>query len=690
MATHSIQLNCIADTQLLRDSGNYLAATSNYGQTNPLMLCNGYRDSRPIFAFDMSSIPEDKIITGIYFNFKLNNFQGVDSGGVQYETNTNYPYVIRARSLTGITKAEIETSITDQQIRNNGGTDNILLVNALGQDSILNITAMYGSIVSMPINSPQIIEKTLYVGLRCDMNYFNSNGIKMQNTYANISSREGSFVPYILVIYEDPAPVAPSSLAPNNTTRNRAGQIKLNWQNQSTQKTFEVQYSTNGLASFTTATGGTENGYTIPANTFSAGQTVTWRVRITDTLDSYSPWSGTASFTIGTTTPLAPTTISPVDTTVNSSDDIYFRWKFVDDYGYQQAKYDLQYRKGTDASISVTDTSTKAIYILPKGSIGGGEFSWRVRCYNDFSEVSLWTDWKGFYSIGKPELPVILGASNSMHPVITWQSVGQNLFQVKIYKGEILIHDSGEQIAESNSYTVTDFIENGDYVLRLKINNIFGLWSDETAYNFTISFLKPQKPKISGASTENFAVDLLVESTTTKNLIYKKGPKESKYNLIATLDNNLYNDYLAGCGDNRYFVRAVNETGFNDSDEIVVNLSFNGIILNEGTDFINLWRTLNADKRKSITIGKEQYQIQLNGRIYPISQSMEFMTHSESHEYVIAIEMYDHLKEMLEKPLLQYRNDKGYYFPVQITNIQFSETELDLYTVSFSISRMEE
>lgn len=121
-----------------------------------------------------------------------------------------------------------------------------------------------------------------------------------------------------------------------------------------------------------------------------------------------------------------------------------------------------------------------------------------------------------------------------------------------------------------------------------------------------------------------------------------------------------------------------------------MKLSFSGILLNNGIEYINLWKTLNADKRKSITVGKEQYQIQLNGRVYPINQSTEFMTHSESHEYVIDIEMYDKVKEMSENSLLQYRNDKGYCFPVQITNIQFSETELDLYTVSFSVSRMEE
>lgn len=691
MAQHTAVINCTADTYLYATGQVPSSYTSNYGQSNPLLLAyiNGYMFARDIFAFDLSSIPDDKVITGATFSFKLNNFQAVDSSGAQYENDTSYPFVIRARCLTTLNKAEIETTLTHKQVADSSSADNIININALGQDSSLNITAMYGNVVTMPINSPKLVDKNLIIGLRCDTSYYISS-MKMQMCYANISSREGSYIPFVTVTYEDPMAVAPTGLVPSNTVRNKAGQIKLNWQNTSTQKSFEVQYSTNGFATYTTATGGTENGYTIPIFTFSDGQTVAWKVRIKDILDSWSPFSEAASFTIGATVPSTPTPISPVDTTVNTGDDIYFRWRFVDSYGYSQTKYDLQFRKGSEAATSLTATTTSTIHILPKGIIGGGDYSWRVRCYNAFEEVSPWTDWQNFYAIGKPELPVITGVSNSMHPLVTWQSTGQNLFQLKIYKAGILVHDSGEQIAENKSYTVPDFIDIGDYTLALKINNIYGLWSDETAYNFTISFSRPQNPKINGGSTEDYSISLLLESVTASNLIYHKGPKDTAFNLIATLNTNTYTDILAGCGNNQYFVRAVNGAGYNDSDVITVKLDFAGIIINSGTDYIHLWKTLNADKRKSITIGKDQYQIQLNGRVYPISQDTGFLTHTETHEYAIEIDILDHAKYMLEKSVLYYRNDKGYSFPAQVTNIQLTETELDIYTVSFSVSRLEE
>ncbi len=690
MASHNINIQCTADTMLLSGFSNNSNQNTNFGTTNPLRIAlPGYGNAMSLMAFDLSSIPDDKIITNIALRFRVNNFQAYDSNFSHLENNTSFPFVIRARSVTGINFADIETTMTYNTVKNGSSPENITTINALGQDSSLNITALSGQVVYMPINGFKIVEKKLYVGIRGDSNYLAENA-KMIYCHANLSSREGSYIPYIVVTYEDPAPIAPTSLVPNNTIRNRAGEIKLNWQNQSIQKAFEVHYSTNNFVSYTSAVGGTTNAYSIPANIFSNGQTVSWRVRITDNLDAVSPWSETASFVIGATVPLAPTPISPVDTTVNSGDDIYFRWRFEDDYGYSQAKYNLQYRKGAEAAVSVFGTSTVTTHILPKNTIGGGDYSWRVQSYNAFDELSPWTDWQGFYSIGKPEIPVVIAVTNSMHPAITWQSIGQNLFRLKLYQNDNLLHDSGEQIADSNIYTISDFIDIGIYSIKLSISNIYGLWSDETSYSFEVSFTRPQKPKINGASAENYSISLLIESVTTNYLIYRKSPKEDVYIQIADLTINAYNDILAGCGENKYFARAVTMTGYNDSDIITVNLDFAGIILNYGAEYINLWKTLNSDKRKSISLGKDQYEIQLNGRTYPLSQSTEFKTHTETHEYSVSEDEYDLVKKIIEKPTLYYRNSKGYQFPVSLSAPQFAETEVDIYILTFTLSRLEE
>lgn len=109
MAQHTAVINCSADTYLYATGQVPSSYTSNYGQSNPLLLAyiNGLMFARDVFAFDLSSIPDDKVITGVTFSFKLNSFQAVDSSGTQYENDTSYPFVIRARCLTTLNKAEI-------------------------------------------------------------------------------------------------------------------------------------------------------------------------------------------------------------------------------------------------------------------------------------------------------------------------------------------------------------------------------------------------------------------------------------------------------------------------------------------------------------------------------------------------------------------------------------------------------
>ena len=63
--------------------------------------------------------------------------------------------------------------------------------------------------------------------------------------------------------------------------------------------------------------------------TFSNGQTVQWKVRVTDTNGDTTAYSSIASFTIGATIPNPPELISPNNTIINSSDITSFKWKFA-------------------------------------------------------------------------------------------------------------------------------------------------------------------------------------------------------------------------------------------------------------------------------------------------------------------------------------------------------------------------
>lgn len=685
MANYNATIYASADTYV-----DTLYSGVNFGTSSTLKV-HQYKAS--MFGFDISGIPADKVITNIEFYFRVNGF--TSEGDPSLASNTGYNYVIKARRLSGYTLPEIESNVTFNKIWGDGTPENLLRTNNYGYDSSLNITTYYGQWASMNIANVERPENNqIIVGIRQDSSYLSSS-LKMQVCYANINSRETAYAPYIVVYYSDPAPQPPTDLVPNNTVRNRLGEIVLSWQNSTIQTAYSLQYSTNNFTTTTTLTGTTSNNRTIPANTFTNGATVKWRVQITDNLASQSNWSEVASFTIGATVPSTPILLSPVNTVTNSSDEIYYKWRFMDSFGYTQAKYDLQYKKSGMVETLISNTSTNPLYIMPPNIITGGNYEWRVRCYNAFDEVSPYTDWATFYSIGKPETPTILSVSNNTHPKINWSSVEQNLFNVKIYNGSVLVHDSGEEvIQELNEYTVSDFLDNGNYILKLSVSNLYGLWSNEATYNFTINTTKPIKPTLAGSSADNYVVALIADSLETTNLIYTKGNKDTEFKLIATLTGgaNTYIDYLASYGINEYFVRAVSADSFNDSDIIIININFKGIILNCTDNYdnmFNLWETLNSDIRPSIGLTNDQYLIFYNGKKYATLQSTEFTTYTESHSYVISPSDYNKVFNLINCNSLIYRNNKGDKYKVALTNKSLAETELNLYVVTFVLTRLE-
>lgn len=699
MASHSIAINCTADTYVNRNNPSVNNGTSGNIRIGGWYLNNSYAYCKyvSILGFDLSSIPKNKTIKNIALCYYVNSISAEESTSTGEENNTSYPFVATARRLFTYNISEIETILNGQIISAKSGDNNLIDTRVSGYDSSLNISYSAGSFVSMSLNDitrPE--DDKVIVGLRIDdVNYRNARSGRCT---AFLSSREGVNKPYLFITYDDYEPQAPTDLSPNYSTRNKNGSIKLSWKFEdlltgTSQASYEIIYSKDNFVTSSSITGTTTNNGTIPANVFSIGNTVQWKVRVTDTNGDVSAWSDIASFTIGPTIPSTPEPITP-NSIVNSGDEIYFRWKFVDQYGYSIAKYDIEYKKGTDEPISISNTSLNNYHVLSAKTLSGGDYSWRVRTYNTFNEVGPYSEWTSFYSIGQPNLPSITSISNSMHPIIKWTSTEQDLFLIKLYKNNLIIFNSGEQPSKLiNEYTIEEFISNGTYKVGLQISNVYGFWSNEVFANVTISAAKPSKPSISG-DENNLYVALIIGTNTEKNLIYRKGSKDSEYSVITTLtNNNMFLDYSVNAGINQYYVRSITATGFNDSDVITLGISFEGIILADKenqSDLINLYYTKDIDKRKSIAPSKTQYKVNCSGRRYPLLQSTEFKNHSESHEYFIKYNDFDRFYRISsECNTVLYRNNYGYSYIAEMSNITIQE-DIFGYIVIFTLSRLEE
>jgi hypothetical protein len=691
---------CVKDTYVSKQS-----PTSNYGSTTILKagrVWNTDSGVLPLFAsffgFDLSSIPKNKVITQMTLYVYINQFiwrDGVVDDLAWPVYDPRFPLVFKARRVHAYPLDSIESSLNYNTVNNNTDYNNVYQVNNAGDDNSVLVTYARGSYLGFPISNLARDESNhCIIAVFRDDNYINSNSEAMSIT---ISSREYSNPPYLMVTTEDYVPPAPKNLSPNNTYRNKAGKIRLSWQWEdtymgTTQSAYELAYSTNNFATSTVVTGTTDSYYDIPANVFTNGTTVKWKVRITDTNGDTSSYSDIASLIIGATVPATPDPLSPINVIVNSSDEIYFRWKYNDPYGYNQDKFDLEYKRGTEEATTVTVESDISQYIMPENTIiAGGDYIWRVRCYNEFNEASPYSAWMQFYAIGQPEPPVIQSISNNALPVIQWQANDMDIFILKIYRDNTVIYDSGDRVA-NNSYTLDKYLDDGSYRVGIKIRNVYGFWSTESLSSFTISTIKPDKPSLSGTVKELY-IALIISSTAHRNLIYRKGIMDNDYKLLAEIAGNSYLDYSAPAGDNKYFVRAVNEAGFRDSDEVTLTLSFDGIVLmgyDNQEEMIHLYETKDTDRRKSISLSKNQSLRSCNGRTYPILQSMPQKNHSENHEYFIKPASFIQCYKVINSyETLMYKNNYGYSFKVSISNPVMQE-DIFGHIVSFTLTRLEE
>jgi hypothetical protein len=699
VASHIQTFNCLADTYL-----NRIYPSSNYGTSSVDLIGGWFIENGKstckyfsFYAFDISIIPVNKTIKKIELFVKIVSISAEEPTGYNNENDISLPYVVNARRVYGYNISELESSMFNlYKARGMSGDNNIIDVDYAVNDSSLNISAMSGSYVSLSMKDLARESNEVVIGLSIDdVNYRN---VRSARCTAYLGSKDSSYIPYLQVTYEDYVPTTPYNLTPNNTVRNKQGEIKLAWQfedttTNATQAAFELAYSTDNFVTQTVKTGGASNSYTITANTFIDGKTVKWKVRITDSNGDVSNWSDISSFTIGATTPSAPSLISPINTIVNSSDEVYFRWRFVDIYGYTQAKYDLQYRKGQETEFTVNGVSISSIHILAKKVLCGGNYSWRVRCYNAFSEVGPYSEWSTFYSIGQPEVPTITSVTNHMHPTITWSAYEQDVFTIRVYKNDLSIFDSGEQpVGESNTFTINEYLANGNYKIGLKIRNIYGFWSNEVFNNITISTINPPKPSISGNVNDLF-IALTINSITDNNIIYRKGIKEKVFKEIVNTTDTIYLDYSVPAGENQYFIRSITDDSFTDSDIITLNLDFDGIVLSGSTnyqDYLHLYTTKDVDKRKSIAPTKEQFFTKCNGREYPVLQSTMFKNQAENHEYFIFAKDYDQYIHILnDYDTVLYRNNYGYSYLAGISNPLIQE-DIFGYIVTFTLTRLGE
>lgn len=433
-----------------------------------------------------------------------------------------------------------------------------------------------------------------------------------------------SYTPKIAITYQD-AVLKASAQTPSAGWVDRKKPVKLSWIPKADGQTIDtlgqaeaiIRWKEVESGEINTITLATETEYTIQANTLPQAAEIMWQVQLTsdDGVTEPDPEWNTI-----TTIDATPTVrgISPSAGYIDGNGDITFEWGYEIETGSEQSAYELQI-KGTGSdwvTIAAAESESKSVAVSAR-DIPSGVTEWRVRAANTDGVYSAWSDPLSFIMISAPEAPIVSILVSAPRPVITWQSKGQQAFELEI--GEQ--HKSGVIFGTEKTYQMPDFLPNGYHEVSVRVLNEFGLWSPWGLSAVEVLNVPGEEAIRLGV---NSGIDARLGWTAVQGVseywVYRNEER------IAKVSGTEYTDrtYL---GTASYFVRAVHADGYNytDSNRVTLTLSVDRAMITAlDGEWLDIGHSLTSVPNVSVTRSQDVAMMQYNGARLPIPEVSPF------------------------------------------------------------------
>lgn len=220
---------------------------------------------------------------------------------------------------------------------------------------------------------------------------------------------------------------------------------------------------------------GSTRSVTIPANTFPVASEIEWYVSGTDA-GGCSSESETYSFSTASSTSYA-ICISPVGRVEDGTQEITFRWIVQTSDGTAPSRMRLWWKLPSESQSSwhqLLDTTDPVYeFTVQPETFDAGPVQWKVQATNRDS-IDGPANEASFVVLRAPEAPQGLSATAVPRTVISWQSTGQEAFEITI-DGEIVAAEYGPA---TYSWQQPLPLADGVHQIRVRIQGDYGLWSN--------------------------------------------------------------------------------------------------------------------------------------------------------------------------------------------------------------------
>ena len=277
-----------------------------------------------------------------------------------------------------------------------------------------------------------------------------------------------------------------------------------------------LSWRVSGSTVWNTVNGTAGNGYIdLPAETLPTG-TIEWKVSAADESGLLIE-SEVATFnTTDTTTYAIPS--SPVSSVEDGSSPIKLTWAANNDYGNAPGSSELQYSTdgGTNWTALATVAGPATEYTAAANTFAVGQILWRVRAYNLDNVAGPWAE-ATFISFAAPAAPSVQSDAVPF-ATITWQSAGQEAYQLEL-DGVLL----GTFFGYGRQYKLKTPLKDGSHVVRVRVQNVYGLWSPYGEASFNIANDPGEEITLEGSFAVDAALSWSSAELTADFLIFRDG-----------------------------------------------------------------------------------------------------------------------------------------------------------------------
>ena len=337
--------------------------------------------------------------------------------------------------------------------------------------------------------------------------------------------------------------------------------------------------------------------------------------------------SSTSINTIDTVEP-APSveTKSPKNTIINRSDVNVLQWNYSISNNAQQYAYEIEQSADGNIwdSLVGKTVSTETEYSVAAESITAGDWYWRIRAYNNDDIASDW-DSAHVKVIGAPEAPNIQFTDISPAIAFQWSAGGQQGYEIRI-DGKIV----KQQYGIETSYKYDGWLQDGNHIVEVRIQNSFGLWSkwgtasaliENVAGNaITLSVLK-NVLTWTDAGYSGYAVyrnDKLIARTSATRLVDRFGNGNAIYQVRGYYDNN-------------------GNYGLSNAVETIIEYNVLTLYDLENGVVLDLGNATRQTRQTNVTINRDVELVHYSGADYPTAERGTAKEKKYSFEFALPV-----------------------------------------------------